>query len=481
MTLENLLKKHFNFSSFRKGQRQAVNSALQGHHTLVMLPTGTGKSLCYQLPSYAAQGLTVIISPLLSLMQDQVETIKQRGEKRVATINSTISSHERRYLLDHLANYRYLFLSPEMLAQPQILHRLKQQDILLFVVDEAHCISQWGIDFRPEYLQIGTAIEKLNNPPVMALTATATLKVQQEIKHYLHLTSRPLDEVIYPVDRSEIYYHVEHCRGDKDEKMLSYLKRLTGAGVIYFRSKKTCDRLAARIQQELFRPVASYHGDIDDVDREKIQQQFLEGTIEIVCATSAFGMGVDKENIRFVIHYHLPDSPEMYLQEVGRASRDQKQGLALLLYEPGDERIHHFFQSQSYIDEQELQAIYQQAARLEAQELTSPVERLILYLAHQHVPFEKAREKISEHQHKKTHQLQFMLSYIYHEGCKRQYLLNYFEEDKQPVTPCCSSCDPEFIEAIEAREAVSSQVQKQKRPHWENILAELFNNISNER
>ena len=314
--LNQLLLDKFGYSSFRPGQKEAIQSVLSGRDTLVMLPTGTGKSLCYQLPAYSTDGLILIVSPLLSLMQDQVENLKLMGEKRVVALNSLTPYSERNRIFKRMNQYRYIYTSPEMLQNNEVMKHLKQIKISLFVIDEAHCISHWGTDFRPDYLSLANIRKQLNNPITMALTATATAQVRDEIIQFLDLDKRETAQIIQSVDRPEIKFIVEHCKGDKLDKIIHYVKSIQGAGVIYFMSKKLADDVARILRNEYRINAESYHSDIDGDDKIKIQQQFLNNEIQVICATSAFGMGFDKKDIRYVIHYHLPDSPEMYLQEV---------------------------------------------------------------------------------------------------------------------------------------------------------------------
>lgn len=338
-----LLQKKFNHSSFRSGQEKAILSILKGKDTLVMLPTGTGKSLCYQLPAYLLKGTVLVISPLLSLMQDQVENLKTLGEKRVVALNSENSFAERERILNQLSFYRFVYISPEMLQNPRVLGSLQSIKVSMFIVDEAHCISHWGTDFRPDYLNLSSIRKQLNYPRTMALTATATKEVRNEIIRFLSLDKNKTQKIIQSVDRPNIKFIVKQSFGDKDSLLETYLKRIKGPGIIYFMSKKLADRWSEKLNNELGILSASYHSEIEGEDKAKIQQQFLENEIKIICATSAFGMGFDKKDIRFVIHYHLPASVEMYLQEVGRASRDGKESLAILFYQVGDEQIQRRF------------------------------------------------------------------------------------------------------------------------------------------
>ncbi|MEG0553148.1 MAG: RecQ family ATP-dependent DNA helicase, partial [Carnobacterium sp.] len=329
--IKSILLNQFGYTHFREGQEEAILAALSGNDTLVMLPTGTGKSVCYQLTGYCLDGTVIIVSPLLSLMQDQVDQMKLMGEKRVAALNSLMSSDERKWVLSHLNEYKFIFLSPEMLQQEYVLTKLKQLKICMMVIDEAHCISQWGMDFRLEYLGLGTVRNELNNPLTMALTATATEMVREEILSSLLLNQEETTQILYSVDRPNIALTVITCHQDKDEQLLKQIKNLSNPGIVYFSSRKQADMIALWLKEETNYAVESYHSDIINEDKIKIQQQFIQNDIDIICATSAFGMGINKENIRFVIHYHMPANVESYLQEVGRCGRDGKQSIAVLL------------------------------------------------------------------------------------------------------------------------------------------------------
>ncbi|CAH2715704.1 ATP-dependent RNA helicase DbpA [Neobacillus rhizosphaerae] len=339
MELESILEKHFGYHSFKTGQKEVISSILAGQHTLAMLPTGTGKSLCYQLPGYVLKGQILIISPLLSLMQDQVEQFKRFGEKRIIALNSFLSVAERNSALRQLSSYKYIFISPEMLQIPFIISRIQEMTISLFVVDEAHCISQWGYDFRPDYSKLGEIRKKLGNPLTLALTATATSKVREDI-----IASLGLEEMIKvesTIDRPNIAYYVEQITDyhDKQNRVIDLVSWLQKPGIIYFSSKKAAEQMASLLVEKEICQAMAYHGGLDQTSRILIQQQFIYGQLDVICATSAFGMGVNKENIRFIIHFHMPMQIESYLQEIGRAGRDGLPSIAILLYSPGDEQL----------------------------------------------------------------------------------------------------------------------------------------------
>lgn len=473
-----ILHNKFNHSSFRPGQEEAIQSILTGNDSLVMLPTGVGKSLCYQLPAYLLKGTVLVVSPLLSLMQDQVESLKATGENKVVALNSEISFSERERIFQHIDQYRYIYTSPEMLQNSRVIAALKLIKISIFVVDEAHCISHWGTDFRPDYLILSKVRKQLNEPPTMALTATATTEVREEIMEFLSLDKEKTHQIVQSVDRPEIKFIVEHCQGDKDDRLKKYLKEIHGPGIIYFMSKKLADQWANQINEELDISAASYHSDVEADDKNKIQQQFLQNKLEVICATSAFGMGFDKKDIRFVIHYHLPASVEMYLQEVGRASRDGKESLAVLLYQPGDEQIQWRFIENSLPTQQLLQAVYRKE-KVSAEVDDSLIKLANYYLGKSH-SLDKAGDLIIQRRDMKEKQLYFMLEYIYHKKCKRSKILNYFDEDKsEKLEICCSSCDFDRTQLIQKLNKINLQGNKNKKykgiQDWEVIFNSFYN------
>ena len=339
MELEKLLYQYFGYSNFKPGQKEVITSILEKKHTLAMLPTGTGKSLCYQFPGYLLEGAVLIISPLLSLMQDQVDQMMKMGEKRVIALNSFLSQEEKRDAMNHLDRYKFIFISPEMVNSDWVVNRLQDITVSLFAVDEAHCISQWGYDFRPDYLKLGELRQKLGNPLTLALTATATEKVREDILSSLGLSNA--NRVITTVDRPNIALVVEKWNryNEKFDRLFQLVQELQPPGIIYFSSKKVADQTASFLRGKGVGRVMAYHGGMEQEQRILVQQQFLNGQLDIICATSAFGMGVNKDNIRYVVHFHMPLQLESYLQEVGRAGRDKDPSVAILLYVPGDEQL----------------------------------------------------------------------------------------------------------------------------------------------
>lgn len=476
--IQKVLEDKFGHTSFRPGQEEAVQSILKGKDTLVMLPTGVGKSLCYQLPAYLLEGTVLVVSPLLSLMQDQVESLKLLGEKRVAALNSQTSASERSRIFNQLDQYRFIYTSPEMLQNPKVLQALQAIKISMFVVDEAHCISHWGTDFRPDYLVLAEVRQQLSEPRTIALTATATKEVRDEIIHFLALDQEQTHEIVKSVDRPEIKFVVEKCNGNKDEILKNYLHQLKGPGIIYFMSKKLADKWSVILNETMGIRAASYHSDIDTNDKVKIQQQFLKNDLQVICATSAFGMGFDKKDIRFVIHYHLPASAEMYLQEVGRASRDGKDSIAVLLYQAGDEQIQWYFIEESLPTNVLLQQVYRK--KVKQSEANEALVKLANYFIESSATLEAAQELMSSRRKIKERQLYFMLDYIHQKSCKREKLLAYFAEEKQnSVSKCCSNCGIEKTTLIEELNKISRSEfdnnQKVGLSSWKTIFKALYN------
>ncbi|HHW35981.1 MAG TPA: ATP-dependent DNA helicase RecQ [Bacillales bacterium] len=332
MRLEKVLKEKFHFSSFRKGQKEIIQDLVNGKNVMAMLPTGAGKSICYQLPGYILEGTVLIVSPLLSLMEDQVQQLKSRGEKNVIGLNSFLSFQKRKSALHSLHRYRFIYASPEILQSAEVIHALQKIKISLFVIDEAHCISQWGHEFRTDYLKLDDVKRKLGNPPCLALTATATSKVIEDIIRQLDIPD--VAKHIYSIDRPNIAINVQKVDSldDKIKETIEFVKCLEGPGIIYFSSRIWTEKMAMILRENGMNRVAYYHGGLENDDRLLIQQQFIQDQLDVICCTNAFGMGVDKANVRFIIHFHYPSQIESYLQEIGRAGRNGDLSIAILLY-----------------------------------------------------------------------------------------------------------------------------------------------------
>jgi ATP-dependent DNA helicase RecQ len=370
-TLRRTLRRTFGFRSLREGQEEVIRSVVEGRDTLAIMPTGAGKSLCYQLPGTQLPGTTVVVSPLLSLMKDQVDKLHELGID-AAQVNSTLTAKEETAVLEEIQKEQreFVFVTPERLAQPEFLETLRSNKIDVFVIDEAHCISQWGHDFRPSYLQLRTAIEALGNPPVLALTATATPEVVEDILRQL---GRPDMQVISTgIYRENLRLEVIRAAGERgagETTKLGHLTRLLseieGTGIIYTSTVKDCETVT-EVLQGLGFEVARYHGRLGSRERHKTQDRFMAGELRAVVATNAFGMGIDKPDIRFVIHYNMPGTLEAYYQEAGRAGRDGEPARCVMLFQPEDKNTQIFFLNGRYPKREHFEAVYHALERLKA-------------------------------------------------------------------------------------------------------------------
>ena len=332
--LSKVLADVFGYTVFREGQQQVIEAVRGGHDALVLMPTGGGKSLCYQLPALVSDGLTVVISPLISLMQDQEEALQAMGVAAAALHNGLTAEVSAQAMQDlHQGNIRLLYVSPERALTSFFIRNLQQWQVALVAIDEAHCISQWGHDFRPEYGQLGQLRAALPQVPFMALTATADMATEADIIERLQLRQ----PIIYKgsFDRPNIRYVVEE-KFKPQKQLRDYISRQRGAsGIVYCGSRKRVDELAERLAGDGIR-VAAYHAGLDHETRESVLRRFVRDDLDVVVATVAFGMGINKPNVRFVVHYDIPRSVEAYYQETGRAGRDGLPAEAVLLYDPAD-------------------------------------------------------------------------------------------------------------------------------------------------
>jgi len=334
-----LLKRYFNFSSFREKQEEIIKRITEDKkHSLVLMPTGSGKSLCYQIPALYFDGSTIIISPLIALMQDQVDVLMKKNIP-AAFINSTLSKHEREKRLKEFVNgkIKLLYVTPERFRKTDFVEQIQKVKIDLMAVDEAHCISEWGHDFRPDYSRIGEFRELLGNPLTVALTATATHDVQQDIIKKLHLNENEIKIYHQGIERPNLRLEAVDIFDDKEKlrEIFATLGKYSGSGIIYFSLIKTLERFSEILGDNGFKH-GVYHGKLGDRQRKNMQRDFLNGKQNLILATNAFGMGIDKADIRFVIHAEVPSSIESYYQEIGRAGRDGKDSLCLLLYNQED-------------------------------------------------------------------------------------------------------------------------------------------------
>src|SRR5947207_559450 len=335
MELSEALKEHFGYEGFRKGQEAIVRSVLSGRPTIAILPTGGGKSLCYQLPALLLDGTTVVISPLVALMKDQVDAMRARGIA-ATFVNSSLAESERqeRQGAVRRGEYRLVYVAPERFRSPSFLSAMAGLTVPLLAVDEAHCISAWGHDFRPEYQQLARAREQLRAERVLALTATATPEVRRDIADALEL--REPRVFVAGFDRPNLFIEVLRVSGDNDKLgRLVALSRSGGPGIVYAATRKNVEKVVGVLRASEIDAVG-YHAGMGDAERTAVQERFVRGEARVIVATNAFGMGVDKADIRFVAHFDVPRSLEAYYQEIGRAGRDGGESYALLLFNFAD-------------------------------------------------------------------------------------------------------------------------------------------------
>ncbi|MCB9730646.1 MAG: ATP-dependent DNA helicase RecQ [Deltaproteobacteria bacterium] len=401
--LDSALAQHFGFSGFRPGQRPVVEAILASRPVVAVMPTGAGKSLCYQLPALCLDGVTLVVSPLISLMKDQVDGLRRLGVP-AAFVNSTQDPGEQRQVLEDAASgaLKLLYVAPERFRYDGAMAVLRRLPIALFVVDEAHCISSWGHDFRPDYLGLGRAVGELGAQRVAAFTATATERVRADIVSQLGL-HEPL-VTITGFLRPNLHLSVVPIRRmtEKTEHLRRLLAGIEGSVVIYCATRRHCEDVALTLSR-LGISAGVYHGGLDDEARRDVQDAFQGNTIRVIVATNAFGMGIDKPDVRAVVHYDIPGSLEAYYQEAGRAGRDGAPARCVLLFTYADTRIHEFF-----IDKG-------------GEEL--PVEQRTAFA-------EVERQKLKQ-----------IVRYAYEEGCRHSAILRYFGERRTIGDEGCGACD----------------------------------------
>ena len=357
------LTRLFGHRQFLGAQEDVISQVMAGIDTVAVMPTGAGKSLCYQLPAMLLPGVTVVISPLIALMKDQYDSLPADVYERTTFINSSLDIETLRERMGEIfaGRYKLVYCAPERLRQQPFVDGLRRANVSLVVVDEAHCVSMWGHDFRPDYLFLGKVIPSLGNPIVLALTATATPEIRDEISEQLGRTLAP---VVASVFRPNLYYEVETL-ADKEDKMhrlVDICKVEQGSGVVYARSRETCEQLAAMLRRAGVK-AAHYHAGLPAEERSRVQESFMTDRTRVIVATIAFGMGIDKSNVRFIVHFSPPDTLEGYVQESGRAGRDGRPARCVLLISPGDGRNLSRWSRKEQLKVEDLRAIYREVRR----------------------------------------------------------------------------------------------------------------------
>ena len=379
------LRETFGIDRLHEGQQRVIARVMAGEDTLALMPSGAGKSLCYQLPALHLRGTTVVVSPLISLMKDQADKLESVGVA-AEQLNSAQTQQAQDAALERIAGAEteLVFATPERLADAEFIATLRRRKIALLVIDEAHCISQWGHDFRPAFLGIGAALQALGNPPVLALTATATEAVIADIRHQLN---RPQMAVVNTgIYRANLRLQVAQAvnEGEKFDRLLQALHKADGSGIVYCATVKACDELHRRLASA-GESVTLYHGRLGAAERHANQDRFMSGEARVMVATNAFGMGIDKADVRFVLHYQMPGTLEAYYQEAGRAGRDGAPADCGLIFYRKDRQVQQFFLARRYPSADDLVLVHAQLARLREPQALADISAALPGMGHNRV------------------------------------------------------------------------------------------------
>lgn len=468
--MRRVARQTFGFENLRPGQEAAIKAVVSGNDTLALMPTGAGKSAIYQIAGIQMPGPTVVVSPLVSLQRDQYVTLQDQDVGGVALVNSTIKASDRRETFESLKDgqLEFLLLAPEQLSNQEVLDNIKAAKPSLFVVDEAHCVSEWGHDFRPDYLKLGGIIESLGHPTVLALTATASPPVRDEIVQRLGMRNCKL--IVQGFDRPNIWLGVERFDGEftKRKVLIERVQESDKPGIVYAATRQGAEEIAAALNEVGVKALA-YHAGMKPAEREEGQRAFMSDEIEVIVATTAFGMGIDKPNVRFVYHYEISDSVDSYYQEIGRAGRDGEPALAILFYRPEDLGIRRFFASGGQVDIDQMQqvatvvmrhagpvdftALREQTALSQSKLITAltrleevgVIETLpsgeVVQSQKKVEPSEAIVEAAQTQENRRQFdrsRIEMIRGYAELRDCRRRYLLNYFGEE---VAEPCGYCD----------------------------------------